>query len=196
MSTNARVFLALRLPEEIARGLASDVREALGGAEARRRYRLPRPEGLHLTLYYMGDTPRAELDRLQALARAEFPRLPGPRLVLTKTGAFPRRGRERVLWMGAAGSDRAASDALASLWKTSLAVADRFGCDVASERDAPFVPHVTVARPRERRARVPDAFYDLPGGAAWEPECVELLESVSGEGPARYETLEAYALAT
>ena len=43
-----------------ARQLIDEV-EALGGAAAQRDFRLPRAEGLHLTLYFLGDVERARI---------------------------------------------------------------------------------------------------------------------------------------
>ena len=63
--------------------------------------------------------------------------------------------------------------------------------------ERPFVPHVTVARPRRRgsgRARTPAAFRVLAIERDWDPPAIELLASRRDPagGPPRYEPVAAW----
>src|SRR5205814_420639 len=62
-----------------------------------------------------------------------------------------------------------------------------------AERE-PFHPHVTVARPRRSRVRVPEAFTRLRFELPWEPVEVVLLESVARPGGNLYEPRARCAL--
>src|SRR3972149_2139019 len=89
-----RLFVAIDLPE--------DVRESLGRLQNDlRRHDLPslrwtRPEGVHITLKFLGETPASSLPAIEAaLARAVRGAQPF-RLVLGAPGAFGnRRGRRK-----------------------------------------------------------------------------------------------------
>jgi 2'-5' RNA ligase len=182
-----RLFVALMLGQELGRRVRDAVEALLGPAV--RELRLPRAEGLHATLVFLGpvEEPRtgplsAELARALAGARA-------PELTLTGAGAFPARGRERVLWVAA--EERAAQGALADLHARVCTAVERAG--FPAER-RPLQAHVTVARPRGARPRVPEAFYALELGLEWRPREVHLVESLRGQGPSRYEPRAAFAL--
>ena len=213
-----RVFLALLCGPHLGQALGAMTRAALGGAGAERDFRLPRAAGLHLTLLFLGDVGPPALARLRAELGPAAGGLRGPRLVLGSAGAFPRRGAERVLWIGV--QEEAGSEGrLAELRRAALGAAERAGLDVAEERARPFHPHVTVARPRGldrspqghgaggargsdaaprlrrgRGARVPEAFHALAPGLAWRPAALALVESVRGEGPAEYRALDEVPL--
>ncbi|OYV98539.1 MAG: 2'-5' RNA ligase, partial [Acidobacteria bacterium 37-65-4] len=96
-----------------------------------------RPEGMHLTLRFLGKRPEgfvAELDRTAAPALAA---LPVVRVRLGGGGFFPNGHRPRVAWVGGEADGlerwvRAVDDAAASL---------------GVERESrPYSPHLTLAR--------------------------------------------------
>jgi len=183
-------FLALRVPLELARREHRALRACLGEAGA--RLRLTRAEGWHVTLFYLGASSKAERSRLHGAFSARLLSSPRPELALAPPGAFPARGRERVLWFGVEDS----RGELALLRERTLKGVEELGRDVREERGRPFVPHVTVARARGPSPRVPAGFYRHAPAGGFSPPAVELLESVRGEGPARYETRAAFALGT
>ena len=196
-ASRARVFVALMLDEARATELSSRVVEALGGPRrAREAYRLPRADGLHLTLHFVGDVPRTALGSLWRGVCARLARLDvvrAPRLAFDGTGAFPARGSERVLWVGVRELEGSALRTLQRSVLRGLADAGH----AIQERGA-FRPHITVARPRERPPKVPGTFYGLTpkhlGLGEWRPEAVAWVESVRGAGPAEYRVLERFAL--
>ena len=87
----------------IANELSEDLREALGLLQDRLRAEMPRgsvrwvrPEGIHLTLKFLGDTPVEQVDRVKA-ALAEAAAEAGPfHLTVRGLGCFPSTRRPRV----------------------------------------------------------------------------------------------------
>lgn len=133
----ARLFFGLPLPDE--------ARAALGAwqaAQASQRH-WTRPEGLHLTLAFLGMRPRARLSALTPMGEAVAGRHLAFRLRTTDLGGFPGPEAARVLWLGLTPS--AALEALTTDLRTTL--------DQAGEAfDAkPFRPHLTLARLRPPR---------------------------------------------
>lgn len=185
-------FVACLLGAERGRRIAAAVEAALG-AGASRAARLPRPEGLHLTFLYLGPLAPAAGERLAAALAPRLALLAAPRLCLAGSGAFPRRGAERVLWVGVAEEPESAGR-LARVHAEVLGCAEELALDTRAERERRFQPHVSVARPRPGRGVAP-AFYELALAEAWSPQAVHLVESVPGAGPRRYESRAAWAFA-
>jgi len=99
-----------------------------------------RPEGCHLTLVFLGETPAGELPRIEAALTAAAP-IPPFELRLGRPGTFGGQ-RPRVLHTGVLGD-------VAALAVLQRRVADAL--DHTEER--PFSPHITLARvPRPDRA--------------------------------------------
>ena len=185
------------LEAERASRLRELVVESLGGArQAADGYRLSTASGLHLTLFFLGDVARTELKTVCQGATANLDQVRALLLSLDRTGAFPARGHERVLWAGVRELPGGEGRLLELKGRVRAGVP---GHGAKPDARAEFRPHVTVARPKGRRpAAVPVSFYELVpaklGVPAWRPEAVALVESVRGQGPAEYRTLERWAL--
>jgi 2'-5' RNA ligase len=100
MGEKIRAFIAISLPESVlqAMGQAQQTLGRLG-----RGIRWVRKEGIHLTLKFLGDVDRDDVERIQiAMERATEEASP---FVLTGqgTGVFPDLRRPRVIWMGLSG---------------------------------------------------------------------------------------------
>lgn len=92
-----RAFIALELEPRL--------RVALGDLQSRLRprlgeVRLVRPEGIHLTLRFLGGTSPARIERLRADLAAAAAQCPAAEVRATSLGTFPERGSPRVLWLG------------------------------------------------------------------------------------------------
>lgn len=182
-----RLFLGLMLPEELGARVLAQAKSSLTG------YRLPRAEGLHLTLSFLGDCDAATRAALDTACRVTLTGRPAPWLALGGTGAFPSLERARVLWAGVEESRHAGR--LASLQRDVLMAVARAGLDVARERERPFTPHVTLARPRRGPAPVPDAFRQLRlERVAWQASDVALVRSERTEAANAYRPVERYPL--
>lgn len=171
----ARLFFALPLGRE----LGARVREGVAQVLDPRTFRLARAQGLHATLFFFGETPRARIPELLAAAGGDWE---APRLMLRHTGAFPGWNRARVLWVGV---EERSAGALAACHAELLTGLERLGIDTAAERARPFRPHVTVARQR-RPGAVPEAFRALTYSLAFEPEALVLYSSSPAAGGSEY----------
>jgi 2'-5' RNA ligase len=133
-----RVFLALPLPPEVLLGLQD------GLARLQQRYgqlKVVRPEGIHITLVFLGERGEEEVGAISALL--EDPSLAVRRIQASMAGygQFPPRGVPRVLFcpvLDGAGE-------VIDLQRSASSVLLRGGVRFEEER-RPFAPHVTLAR--------------------------------------------------
>jgi 2'-5' RNA ligase len=136
-----RLFVGIEL-EPAARERVGEVvglvRQRLGPASAGLSW--VGIDRLHLTLVFIGEVAPDVADRLVACLG---PSLPDPpfEIELEGVGAFPPRGRPRVVWLGVADG----SAPLARLFRT---VGARLGRAGVAFDDKPFTGHVTLARVR------------------------------------------------
>jgi RNA 2',3'-cyclic 3'-phosphodiesterase len=178
----ARVFVALSVPEGV-RGvlgpyLAACAAEAPG-------YRWVPAGNLHLTLRFVGGV---DPDVLQALRAALAAMRWAPfRLRLGDVGTFGGRTSPRVVWLGL----REGADAA-----TALAAAVDAACVDAGlgGADAPFRPHLTLARRPRPGARL-STLPSPPVTPAWAATRLTLYQSRLGRPHATYEPLATYPAA-
>lgn len=141
--TEMRAFIAIEIPEEIKGGMAR-IQDELkrSGADAG----WTRPEGVHLTLKFLGDVPEAKIDLTKnALAQAARD-LSRFRLEIAGAGAFPNPKNPRVVWIGVSGD----VDKLAMLQSSVEKSLTAAGFD---REDRAFSPHLTLARIKYLRPR-------------------------------------------
>ncbi len=190
-----RAFIAIPLPQPYQDGLAG-----LGprlAAVAPARLGLTRPGTWHLTLKFLGDTPRQGPAGIQAVARALAGVVwEGFELQAGGGGFFPNPARPRVVYAGLVKGAQACLE-LAGRVEAALSV-----LGVPPETRA-FTPHLTVARVRDDRGPRTgrggwDQVAERLAGAVW-PQCLVdrfvLYRSVLGPQGPRYEVLEEYAAA-
>lgn len=129
-----RTFVAIELPEEIRGALAAEqarFREAAADA------RWTRPEGIHLTLKFLGEVPENRVAGVEKALR-QIGRFEPFRIQVKGFGFFPEAARPHVFW---AGVDT--SPSLAQLASRVEAVLAPLG--FAPEKRA-FSPHLTLVR--------------------------------------------------
>lgn len=176
------------------------VREAVAAAQAALRrpevaVRWVAPEGVHLTLQFLGATPSARLPVLTAaLAGAAAAGRPLG-LRTAGLGIFPGAGpRARVVWLGLAGE----VGLLAALQAGVTAATGPLGFPAEAR---PFTPHLTLGRVRDEAdaparqalARAVQAAM-APAPAAWPVDDVALMRSVLGRGGAVYTVVARWRL--
>ena len=132
-----RLFVAIDLPEEVRESLArlqTDLRRHdLSGL------RWTRPEGVHLTLKFLGETPASSLPAIEAaLARAVRGAQPF-RLALGAPGTFGNRRGPRVLWVDIEGDVK-------PLQQLQAAVERELAAAGFAPEERGFSPHLTLAR--------------------------------------------------
>lgn len=139
MNSRLRLFVAIELPDAVKNELGKLI-NALNAANTG-NVRCVRPEGVHLTLKFLGNIDSRRVDTLsEALTRA-VGRHTAFSLQLGQAGAFPNLHRPRVLWVGIDG-DMTALATLQADVEGELA-----GVGFAKE-EREYNPHLTLARIR------------------------------------------------
>lgn len=185
-SSDARIraFVAIELSDDAKRALTALIQSLRD-----RRIdglRLVRPEGMHLTLKFLGSIEASRVPRIaNALAVVSARHTPF-RLTLAEPGFFPNADRARVLWIGVGGDMRPLSQLQRDVNETLAALG------FAAEK-RPFNPHLTIARMRDSaanadRRRAVDALaaYPLPDGIDISANAVSLMQSELRPGGAVY----------
>jgi len=133
-----RLFISINLTPDLLAAL-TDLQSQLKHQLAPQPLRWTRPEGVHLTLKFLGDTETGRIEEIvRALQQAVEPHQ-AFELGIGGLGCFPNRRKPRVLWVGVQDPDErlrhlAASmdDAIAELgWK---------------RENRPYTGHLTLAR--------------------------------------------------
>ena len=146
---------------------------------------------LHLTLAFLGEVEEVLVRTIVRSAGDEFRGLTAPELRVGGTaGSFPDGERPRALWEGVEETFESMGR-LAALRNRALQVAYSHGLRPRrADRERPFRPHVTVARPG-REAAVPEDFFEDRDAGRWLPVDVTLFESLGAvsAGGDRYRVL-------
>ena len=179
-----RLFIAVEIPQPI--------RDDLGRLQSSLQSELPdvrwsKPEGIHLTLRFLGETSP---ERLTALRDRLDPGAPFSafRCGLGRLGCFCSRGRPRVLFVALDGTEPLAAVAA---WIEEKCEGAGF-----ARESRPFSPHLTLGRFKESARRAP-ALAELPAplaGAAILVERFVLFRSILGPQGARHEPLADFPL--
>jgi len=189
-----RLFVACELPGEAKEALAAVQR--LLQERGTEGLRWVRPEGIHLTLKFLGEVPARRLEAIErALARAvQEPFSLSVRL--GRLGSFGGSTGLRVVWVGLEGD----VEELARLAARVEGALDPLG--FPRER-RPFAAHLTLARvkegasPQDRR-RLFELVRSLeppplPGATL---ETVSLMQSTLEPGGARYQCLARFPISS
>jgi 2'-5' RNA ligase len=189
-----RAFIAIDLPAECREALAG-VQEQL--APVGRGVKWARPEGIHLTLKFLGDIDEAQVEAVSEAMRAAASGSDRMSLQMKGVGAFPGVARPRVVWVGVVG-DVAPLAALQRDLEARLAL---LGFEPEARR---FSPHLTLGRVKEftkdfggrGKSRLGEAIVALAGLELSDFEAAELVlfRSELKPGGAVYTRLRAVAL--
>lgn len=138
-----RTFIALELTSEVQESLGW-IQDELRKADADVKW--VNPQGIHLTLKFLGDVSRQLLEEIKKVIEELAKKHQGFELNISRVGAFPKIEYPRVIWVGMeAGSEQAVK--LAEDLEQRLI---HFG--FAKEK-RPFKAHLTLGRVRSPRNR-------------------------------------------
>ena len=168
----------------IATAISTEAHRVLGEAVGCLRQDIPqgvgwvRPEGIHLTLKFLGNIRLEMVDRvLDSLAASAAMSEPFQLGLSGRLGVFPNSWRPRVLWAGIDG-DLAALSALQEAVEEAM---ENLGF---SPEERPYSPHLTLGRVRRG---VSDAalakMYNsvtavqLPGAQPWQVDSFHLFKT-------------------
>jgi 2'-5' RNA ligase len=141
---NQRLFAALDLPPLVLEALA-EVAKRLRAQLPQHGVRWVRPEGIHLTLRFYGETRPEQVPDLQAGLTRVVSGLSPIELGLSDLGVFPNAVAPRVIWVGLTG----ALEALQTLNTRLETEAQALGFRPETR---PFTPHLTLGRVNQLRA--------------------------------------------
>ena len=193
MSESVRAFLAIELPEDVKGALAVLVKQL---TQARISGLRPiMPEGIHLTIRFLGNVEIAQLDlitkQIACTARYHQPF----RLELGEVGVFPNNRNPRVLWIGIEGDIKP----LRELHMQTENTLEEIG--FAREKRL-FSPHLTVARIGDRtslteKRRAIEILFsaEFHSGKSIPVSSLSLMRSILRAEGARYERLARFPLA-
>lgn len=179
-----RLFVALDLREEVREAM----RDLIGSLKSKaKNARWVRPEGMHITLKFIGHVDAAKAGSI----RAALTDIHSPQAVdmhFRGVGFFPNDKRLRVVWCGIEASPNLAQ--LAAQIESAL---EPLGIERES-RD--FAPHLTLARfnPPGREDELMRTANELKSrdfGSARETE-FHLFESITKPSGAEYKKLASY----
>ena len=129
-----RTFIAIDLPEPLHVALA-EAQKTFRGVSPEARW--TRPEGIHLTLKFLGEISDAQLRQVVEALHGIGPFEAFP-LELKGFGFFPQARRPRVFWVGVE-----APPVLAELAERVECAMEKVGF---RREQRPFTPHLTLAR--------------------------------------------------
>jgi RNA 2',3'-cyclic 3'-phosphodiesterase len=138
MTHEFRLFVSINLTPELLATL-TDVQDQLKHQLAPQPLRWARPEGIHLTLKFLGDTETGRIETIvRALTQAVEPHQPFD-LGIGGLGCFPNQRKPRVLWVGVHDPDDHLRHLAASVDNAMV----RLGW---KRENRPYTGHLTLAR--------------------------------------------------
>ena len=186
-----RAFVAVEVPEEIRSRIAK-LNESTPDHHFPIRW--VRPEGIHLTLKFLGQVPCTDLPHVVEATRRGVAGLAPFSLTVQGFGVFPNFRRPRVLWVGLTGQ----IDALKALQESIDMEFERIGFE---KEKRPFSPHVTIGRVQESASpaailSMGEELKDVKAGnlGTWAVSGVRLMRSQIQRGGAIYSALEEFNL--
>lgn len=181
-----RTFFAVEI-DDASRRVAHAVAQRLAAAPRGDAVRWVRPESYHVTLRFLGATPREQIADLIAAAQNATRAIAPFELRLGALAGLPAQG-PRAIVLGVAPPEPIA--ALAAQVESAV-VAVGFPADARA-----FRPHLTLGRIRERRGRAPllDPALGATDAAPFAVASFALFQSDLDAGGAKYTPLERIAL--
>lgn len=188
---HVRLFVACEVPDDVKDSigtLITDLRSRSGTA-----VRWIRPEGVHVTLKFLGEVPVKQLPAIKlAIQEAVVGHSPFE-LEFSNIGTFGGREGLRIMWVGVAG-DVLRLEALVRAVNAALAV-------VGFEPERrPFRPHLTLGRVRDEVGTRERAEIEVQVGktevpqSSWRTAQVSLMRSRLTASGAVYEVLATFPL--
>jgi 2'-5' RNA ligase len=166
-----RLFIAIEIPDSVKQQIALvQMQLKKAGADAS----WTRPEGIHLTLKFLGETDESKIQDLMNSLRTAVKGMELFRLAVSNAGAFPNLKNPRVLWIGLSGD----LDPLVQLQESVEKEMQTLGF---APEERKFSPHLTLARIKYPKPRFSwqQAIEALPtiDATAFEVRTVSLMKS-------------------
>ena len=183
-----RLFIAVAIPPEV-RSVLTTLQEDMRDKTPDKAIRWVNPDGIHLTLKFLGDVPltkRSTLEQALTTAAADI----APFDLSTKApGCFPNTNRPRVVWLGIGGD----TEILRHLWQSVETHVAPLGFPTENR---PFSPHLTLGRVRREAnrtsvAQVGETVVQTrpPTASHWHVDSVHLVRSTLLPSGAEYQDI-------
>ncbi len=137
-----RTFIAVELDEAVRAALAA-TQDELRAVVPRRSVRWVRPQGIHLTLKFLGDTPTGRLEEIKQALVAAASEVAPCSFTVEGLGCFPNPQRPRVIWVGVTEP----TGTLRALWRAVETHVAPLGWPTEKRG---FQPHLTLGRVQRR----------------------------------------------
>ncbi len=135
MPANLRLFIAVPIPvTTVIESVREELRELGTGL------RVSRDDTLHLTVKFLGDTPRNRVPEIESVLQETLSDQTVFPLQFRGIGAFPKPTRPSVVWIGV--TDNPLLNSIATRLEDNL---NAIGFP---KEDRPYHPHITIARVR------------------------------------------------
>lgn len=171
-----RVFIAMNLPENIKRivlGLVAELQKNYRRAPLR----FVKPDGLHLTLHFLGEQDKESIQKIMEIMEEIVSPYKKVKLRLGRLGFFPNKFRPRVLWVS---TEEIRDQTIENLQKELGRKLEKFNITIDSR---PWHPHITLGRIKGPIETKLIQNIKIPF-AEWEVCLIELIESfLKPEGP-------------
>lgn len=139
-----RSFIAIEIPEGIKKDVF-EIQEKLRKTDADVGW--TRPEGIHLTLKFLGDVAEEKLEDIMKAIENAVKVFPPFSIEISGIGAFPGPKYPRVIWIGMKDNNE---NALKNLQNRIEKETEKLGFKT-EKRD--FTPHLTLGRVRSQKNR-------------------------------------------
>ncbi len=168
-----RAFIAIELPAGIQDILYRTCLELGESITPRAAVRWVKPENIHLTLRFLGDTQPDLIPQIGRAIDQKVAHMPMFDLELNELGSFPNPRSPKIIWVGIGGETGLLNQLYTSIEQALMT----FGWEPEGRR---FQPHLTIGRVKDRRSVITA---NLPYGRKVESlsfsvMAVSLIESV------------------
>jgi 2'-5' RNA ligase len=188
---HVRLFVACEVPADTRQAITTVIEELRSRSGTAVRW--IRPEGIHVTLKFLGEVPVKQLPAIK-LAVQEAVLVSSPfELEFSNIGTFGGREGLRIMWVGIAGD-------VLRLEKLVRDVNAALGVVGFEAERRPFRPHLTLGRvrdeiPTRQRAEIEVAVgkMDVPP-ATWRTNQVSIMRSRLTTTGAQYEVIATFPL--
>ncbi len=188
-----RTFVAIELSAELRQALRG-VQKQLKGAPGAYAVRWVSTDNLHLTLKFLGNVPRAQVDDLAKGLEEAATGITPFTLQAHGLGCFPNTRKPNVVWVGLEGE-------IARIVELARRVEDALAARGIAREDKPFSPHLTLGRVnrdarQSDRAALGEAIQKFPP-ADYGPvpvQAVHLIQSDLRPGGAVYTVLRTVSM--
>ncbi|MEI7554808.1 RNA 2',3'-cyclic phosphodiesterase [Candidatus Chlorohelix sp.] len=133
-----RCFVALELPPILKQELATLIVE-LQHIDQSRKVRWVRPDGIHLTLKFLGDVAASRLPEIISVTKNALAPVQPFSLIAAKLGVFPKADAPRIIWVGLDGNLKALAAAQHAVEQNLVPLG-------FAPETRPFSPHLTLGR--------------------------------------------------